>query len=323
MKFDAFFYEAFEEEEEYLRKYLPAGVNAGFSWRTIQEAKDENCPTKIISIRTQSILPQVWKDDLDVIISRSTGFDHLVEYREVTKAPIQMGYLPLYCNRAVAEQAMLLWTALMRKLSQQIRQFKKFDRDGLTGWELRDKNVVVYGVGNIGYEVVKIARGLEMNVFGVDIVERHKDVDYVSPEEGAHCADIIVSAMNLTNENNNYFNLQFFKQVKSHLVFVNISRGEISPSSEVLSALQNRLIAAAALDVFDHEMNLSVGLRSGLITSDKQVQAIQAMFKMENVILTPHNAFNTQESVERKCRQTMEQLSYYLENKKLKWPVNE
>lgn len=321
MTLDVFFYEAFEEEEEYLRKYLPEGLKAGFTWETIQESGHNNAPAKIISTRTQSIFPEAWKDQLQVIISRSTGYDHLLEYRAVTNTPIAMGYLPLYCNRAVAEQAMLLWTALMRKLPRQSRQFTNFNRDGLTGRELQGKNIVVYGVGNIGYEVVKIARGLEMNVYGVDIVERHSDVEFITPQEGAQRADIIVCAMNLTNENINYFKGEFFNHVKTHLVFVNISRGEISPSSEVLNALQNHRIAAAALDVFDHEKNLSVGLRSGLVAGDEQVQAVQKMMKMENVILTPHNAFNTQEAVERKCIQTMEQLNYYYKHNKLKWAV--
>ena len=160
MKYDIFFYEAFEEEEEYLRKYLPQGVTAGFTWKTIQEYGAQSCPSKIISTRTQSILPLEWKDDLDVIISRSTGFDHLLAYRSATKSDLHLGYLPLYCHRAVAEQAMLLWTALLRKFYQQVRQFKKFDRDGLTGRELQGKTVVVYGVGNIGYEIVKIARAM-------------------------------------------------------------------------------------------------------------------------------------------------------------------
>jgi len=323
MKYDAFFYEAFEEEAAALKRYLPEGINTGFTWRTIQESKHKQCPAKIISTRTQSILPVDWKNDMEVIISRSTGFDHLLQYKNATKSNIQLGYLPLYCHRAVAEQAMLLWTALLRKLPQQMHLFKKFERDGLTGMEVQGKTIAVYGVGNIGYQVVKIARGLEMNVFGVDIIERHADVEYLSPKDAASRADIIVCAMNLTADNHNYFNRDFFKKTRPGLIFVNISRGEISLSTEVLAALQDNVIGAAALDVFDNEKDISVSLRSGLINSEKQAIAVGKMLNMQNVILTPHNAFNTVEAVERKSSQTMEQLSYYLQHKKLKWPVNE
>lgn len=321
MNFDVFFYEAFEEEEEFLKKFLPSHIVAGFTWKTIQEAKHQNVPAGIISTRTQSIFPELWKDSLDAIISRSTGYDHLLAYYDTTHTSAHLGYLPLYCSRAVAEQAMLFWTALMRKLPQQTTHFKKFYRDGLTGMELKGKSIVVYGVGNIGYEIIKIAQGLGMNAFGVDIVKRHPDVKYVTPQEGVNHADIIISAMNLTSENRNYFNAEFFRNVKPHLIFVNISRGEISPSTEILRALKSHFIAAAALDVFDEEKKLSVSLRSGLISEDPQIIAVQRLLKMQNVILTPHNAFNTQESVERKCKQTVEQLEFFLEHKKFKWPV--
>ncbi|KAA3617155.1 MAG: hydroxyacid dehydrogenase [Calditrichaeota bacterium] len=326
-----YFYEAFEEEEVSLKKFLPKNVEAGFTWKTIQEAGHELPPAKIISTRTQSIYPESWADKLDAIISRSTGYDHLLEYREKTNSQIRMGHLPLYCNRAVAEHALMSILVLLRKLSEQTRQFRKFERDGLTGYELQEKTLVVYGVGNIGYEMVKIGRGLDMTVFGVDIVKRHKDVKYISPEKGAQIADIIVCAMNLTKDNVDYFNEKFFQKVKKNLVFINVSRGEISPSSILLNQLENQKIAGVALDVFDHEKKLAVSLRQAqgagkaplrqALSADEEVIAVQKMMNMDNVLLTPHNAFNTRESVERKSQQTIEQLIFFLENNKFIWQV--
>ncbi len=319
MDYQVFFYEAFEEEENLLRQYLPQHIKAGFTWKTIQETGHEDLQADIISTRTQSIYPEHWAENLKAIISRSTGYEHLTSYKEQTQADISLGYLPKYCSRAVAEHAMLSWTALLRRLPRQIRQFSKFNRDGISGYELQNKTIVVYGVGNIGYEVVKISRALDMQVLGVDIEQKFGDVEYVTAQDGAKRADIIVCAMNLTNQNAHYFNATFFKDVKAHLVFVNVSRGEISPTTEILAALENRVIGAAALDVFDHEKNLSVGLRSGLITSDPQVQATQKMLQMDNVILTPHNAFNTHEAIERKSHQTIEQIEFFLKNGKFIW----
>jgi D-lactate dehydrogenase len=321
MDYTVYFYEAFDEEERELKKYLPAEINAGFTWKTIQEAGHKNPPAEIISTRTQSIYPQSWAPEIKAIISRSTGYDHLEDYRQKTQAVFALGYLPLYCSRTVAEQALMFWMALMRKLSRQQWQFKTFYRDGLTGREVQHKNLVVYGVGNIGYEVIKIGRGLDMNVTGVDIIKKHSDVSYTKPLEGAAQADIIVCAMNLTTQNENYFNQNFFKHVKPSLIFVNVSRGEISPVTGILEALEKGKISGAALDVFDHEKNLAVGLRSGSFSSDKQVKTIQKMLEMDNVILTPHNAFNTMEAVERKSEQTVEQLIHFLQEGKLKWQV--
>jgi len=278
-------------------------------------------PAKIISTRTQSEFVIDWADKLDAIISRSTGFDHLLAYRDITKSNFPMGYLPLYCNRSVAEHAMMMWANLLRKFVEQMRQFKKFDRDGLTGYEMQGKTIVVYGVGNIGHEIVKIGKGLEMKVYGVDIDPRHADVEYISPQEGAKVADIIVCAMNLTDNNVDYFNPDFFMLTKPTSIFVNISRGEISRTTHLLDALESNRIAGVALDAFDHEKTLSVGLRSGMIGEDPQVLAIQKMMEMENVLLSPHNAFNTHESVERKSKQSIEQVIQFLDTQSFKWQV--
>src|SRR6056297_695778 len=108
MKYDVFFYEAFQEEQEKLKYYLPETIAAGFTWKTIQEYGNEDPEAGIISVRTQSILPLQWAHKLAGILSRSTGYDHLVKYRENIDSEIGLGYLPLYCNRSVAEQAILL-----------------------------------------------------------------------------------------------------------------------------------------------------------------------------------------------------------------------
>jgi D-lactate dehydrogenase len=321
MNYHVYFYEAFKEEEESLKKYLPEKVKAGFTWKTIQEAAHEKAPAAIISTRTQSIFPENWADDLKAILSRSTGFDHLLDYREQSKTNAQLGYLPLYCKRAVAEQALMLWLSLVRRLPDQIQQFDEFARDGLTGYELGAKKLVVYGVGNIGHEVYKIGLALNMEVYGVDIDERHNDVRYISPQKGAEIADVIVSAMNLTDENRGYFDNDFFSQVKPGVIFVNISRGELSPSSILVNNLQSKQIAAVGLDVFDQEKALSEWLRGKIKTNNDQVEAVKQMQKMHNVILTPHNAFNTLEAVERKSSQSIEQLIFFLENNRFRWSV--
>ena len=92
---DVYFYEAFEEEAVALRRHLPADWRAGFTAQTIQESGDQQPPAKLISVRTQSIIPPAWHAQLVGIVSRTTGHDHLVG------CSVPSGHLPLYCNRAV------------------------------------------------------------------------------------------------------------------------------------------------------------------------------------------------------------------------------
>ena len=312
---DVFFYEAFDKEEELLKKYLPSNIKAGFTKETIQEYGKSEPAAKVISLRTQSKIPDNWINKVSGLLARATGFNYLTQYAD--KVPC--GYLPLYCHRAVAEQAMLLWMSLLRKLPAQIKQFNKFERNNLTGYECIEKKIIVVGVGNIGYEVYKIAKSLGMKAFGVDIEQKHSDVDYVTIEQGMELADVVVCAMNLTNQNKNYFKYDLFKKSKPGLIFVNISRGELFPTANIIKLLEEKHLGGVALDVYDKEQNIAEGLRTG--NKNNEIDEILNLQKQDNVILTPHNAFNTHESTDRKSSQSIEQIKYFLENNKFLWEV--
>jgi hypothetical protein len=77
---DVFFYEAFQEEVEALKRYLPTNIEAEFTWKTIQEQGDREPPASVISIRTQSVIPTSWAAKLSGILTRSTGYDHIKAY---------------------------------------------------------------------------------------------------------------------------------------------------------------------------------------------------------------------------------------------------
>jgi len=311
---DVFFYEAFQEEAQEIKKYLPAGITAGYTWKTIQEYGQQKPPASLISIRTQSIIPVSWANHVAGILSRSTGYDHLTAYLNLCDRTVPCGHLPPYCSRSVAEQAMLLWMCLLRRLPDQINHFTRFNRDGLTGQECEHKTLLVLGVGNIGHEIVRIGKGLGVEVLGVDIVKRHPAVSYVSISEGLPIADIIVCAMNLTLTNRAYCNYQLLKRAKTGAIFVNIARGELSPTSDLLRLLDENHLGGIALDVFDHEGELANSLRSGYVSQDQEVSAALVLAKRPNVICTPHNAFNTREAVIRKAKQSALQIDHFLKH---------
>jgi D-lactate dehydrogenase len=320
-KMDVFFYETFREEAKYLDRYLPASVKAGFAWQTIQEYGDREPPAPLVSIRTQSRVPVSWEPRLKGVLTRSTGYDHVLAFLQQCPAGLPCGHLPPYSSRAVAEQAMLMWMALMRNLAVQTGSFLQFNRDGLTGRECGGKTLVVVGVGNIGHEVVAIGKGLGMRVLGVDLVKRHDTVEYVSIDQGLAEADVIVCAMNLTPENRSYFTYDRLKQARPLAVFVNISRGEQSPSADLLRLLDEKRLGGVGLDVFNHEDELAGSLRAGRTSSDREVQSTLKLCSYANVILTPHNGFNTVEALTRKARLTAEQVEQFLRLGTFRWPV--
>ena len=318
---DVFFYEAFEEEEALLKRSLPPGVRAGFAPLTLQERGDTAPPAAIISIRTQSLIPSAWAGSIRAVLTRSTGYDHVAAFREKTGAPLPCGYLPSYCARAVAEHAALLWLALLRRLPLQARQMDSFNRDGLTGSEAAGRCLLVAGVGHIGHEVAAIGRGLGMEVLGMDIVRRFADITYVDAEEGLRRADVIVCAMSLNNSSRRFFRHERFGDVRPGCVFVNVARGEISPSTDLLRLMRESRLAGIGLDVFDHESDLAVSLRSGRQSADPEVAAWLELRSFPNVILTPHNAFNTIEAVERKAAQAAAEVVRFTRDGDFTWPV--
>ena len=320
---DVMFYEAFEEEAEALRRGLGADLRAEFTWQTIQEIGHGSPPAEIISIRTQSALPVAWGPQLKAVLSRSTGYDHVKAYREAVGGVVACGYLPLYCHRAVAEQAMLLWTALLRKLPRQQRHFRTFHRDGLTGADCQGKVLLVVGVGNIGYETTRIGRGLDMETLGVDLTENRDDVAYVDADEALPRADVVVCSMSLNAGNVGYFGAERLARMKPGAVFVNVARGEMSPAVELLAALEGGRLGGVGLDVYSEEKELAGVLRDGDAARSDEVRAALALAERDDVILTPHNAFNTRESVERKASQSVEQVRHFLATGAFLWAVPE
>ena len=319
---DIFFFEAFEEEQTALKKYNAREFDAGYTWKTIQEYNTSEPPADIISVRTQSKIPAEWAGRLKAILTRSTGFDHLTAYRNETGAKnLKYGYLPLYCNRAVAEQALTLWMALLRKLPRQISHFQSFKRDGITGGETCGRNLLVVGAGNIGSEVVRIGQGLGMNVKAVDPLEKFDFADYTTYEEAAPQADIIVASMDLNPGSQGYFDYDKLKQAKPGAIFINIARGELSPLDGLLRLIEEKHLGALGMDVYENEKLIGPAMRGEISADTPQLQALKKLAKLDNVIFTPHNAFNTAEAVEKKSRQSIQQLQELKKTGNFLWNI--
>jgi len=190
---------------------------------------------------------------------------------------------------------------------------------------------VVVGEGNIGSEIARIGQGLGMEVVGVDLERRWDFVEYSDDVEGAiGRADVIACAMNNTGENAGYFSRERLSACKPGAVFVNVSRGELSPSTALLEMLESGRLGGVGLDVFDRERLVAAHLRDGRsigeacggdADAEAEVRAAVALSAREDAVITPHNAFNTAEAVERKAGHTIVQLESLLARGEFEWPV--
>jgi len=307
---DVVFYEVFAEEKKALKKLLPSNICARFVSKAIQESNETLPPAKLISVRTQSRIPSAWAPYLAGIFTRSQGYDHLVSYRRSAGRNIVCGYIKEYCSRAVAEQAVLVAMALLRKLKKQIASFGTFSRDGLTGLECRGRRALVIGVGHIGGEIMTIARGLEMTVKGVDPRRRFRRLDYVTLAKGLPWADVVFCACPLTDRTKAMLDYDVLRNVKSGAVFVNVGRGEIAPLKDLARLLSEDILGGVGLDVFDEEHSLADSLRAR--RAGAHIRAVMKLKGKDNVVFTPHNAFNAQEALEAKARLSVAAIQYFL-----------
>jgi D-lactate dehydrogenase len=327
----AAFYEVFAEEERELRKCLK-GVAASFTPLTIQEAGEAAPPAPVVSIRTQSVIPRSWAPRLRGIIARATGYDHLLAYRRATGVAVPAAYLPDYAARAVAEQALLLWAALLRRLPEQRQAVAKFARDGLTGCELRNRRLTVVGVGRIGGEIVDLGFGLGMDVAGVDLVERPQlkskyGLKYLPLAKGIARAEVLAVALPLTKLTAGLLDYAKLKRLPRGAVLVNVGRGETTPPADLLRLLETDILGGVGLDVFDREPELAGVLRDGKRTASlpqtvrASVAATLRLMRHPRAICTPHNAFNTAEAVARKAQGAAANLRRFIAVGKFLTPV--
>ena len=313
------FYEVFAEEEAELRRQLAgAPFTATFCPVTVQESGHPPPAQALVSIRTQSRLPATWWPGTLGLLTRSTGYDHLLPLRGAQGAP-PLAALPEYCTRAVAEQAVLLWMSLLRRLPAQLRQMPRFNREQLTGRECAGSTLAIFGAGRIGHEIAGLARALSMQVVAVDPVIRHADLTYLPAEQALATSDVVVCAMNLHAANRGYFDAARWAQTRPGAVFVNVARGELSPPAPLLAALQSGHLAGAALDVYDDEDALGAALRMGGPAAAPVPWG--ALLAHPAMLCTPHNAFNTAEALVRKCAYTVEQCRAFASQGTFRWPL--
>ena len=125
--------------------------------------------------------------------------------------------------------------------------------------------------------------------------------------------------MNLTDVNAGYFTADRLAMLKPGALLINIARGEFTPLEPLAQAIESGHLGGAGLDVFEQETQVGPNLRNNAELDTRS--PLYRLSQAKNVILTPHNAFNTAEAVQRKSQQSVEQLKHFLEKGAFIWPI--
>jgi D-3-phosphoglycerate dehydrogenase len=241
---------------------------------------------------------------LRVIGRAGVGVDN-VDLPAATAAGVLVMNTPGGNAVSVAEHTLALMLGLARSIPEASASTRsgKWEKKKFLGNELRGKTLGVAGLGNIGQEVVKRARGFEMRIIASDPyanpqVAADLGVELVSMDRLLAESDYISLHMALTPETKGLLNAEAFARMKDGVRIINCARGELIDEAALGDAMASGKVAGAGLDVF----------------SPEPPAADNPLLSAEHLIATPHIAGSTEEAQEIVGIRIVEQLIEYLKN---------
>ncbi|ACG57524.1 D-isomer specific 2-hydroxyacid dehydrogenase NAD-binding [Hydrogenobaculum sp. Y04AAS1] len=261
--------------------------------------------------------------DLKLIATRSTGFDH-IDVAYANSKGITVCNVPSYGEESVSEYAIMLMLALARKLRETIDNVEKgvYKTSNLRGIELAGKTLGVIGTGRIGARTALLARCFGMDVVCYDARQNQILIDagikYLDFNELLSVSDFITLHVPYLPSTHHLINMDNIKLFKKGSFLINTSRGKVVETESVIYGLKQKILAGAAIDTFESE---EVVMEEHLLWNEnlsaetlKKALEINYLLKHPNVIITPHNAYNTKEGLQRILNTTFENIQSFLKN---------
>ena len=310
-----YFYDTTEIDKQQITKGL---IETDHHWEFVDEqisTDNLNLETEVLSVFiTSAVTAEIINalPKLKLIACRSTGFNN-IDLNAAAAKGIAVENVPTYGDQTVAEYAFTLLLALSRKLPEAINSYdKNVPVENMRGWDLKGKTLGVIGSGHIGQCAIKIANGFGMNVIAYDPypneqVASELGFKYVELDEVFINSDAITIHAPYFPSNHHIVNAEKLALMKPTAVLVNTARGELVDTKALADAMSQNKIAGVALDVIEGEQLMHLSEDVALIRGIRRPQPdilehsleLMALHKMPNVILVPHNAFNTVEAIGR------------------------
>lgn len=302
-----------KEGKDYLKKFgYEIKIAENIREETlIKEVKDCDAILVRMALITAKIMAAGIK--LKVISKFGVGVDN-IDVKEATKRDIRVTNSPESNKNTVAEYTMGLIISLAKKLFLYDRELRKgnFNIRGNLSMDLEGKVLGIIGAGSIGKLVAtKASKGFGMKVIEFkrnineleesEYIEITDDLEYVFKH-----SDFISLHVPLTESTKNLIGEREFSLMKPEAFLINTARGEVVNNNALVEALLNNKIAGAAIDVYEGEVP----------SEDNPI------FKLQNVIVTPHTAAHTEEAMKRMSLHPAIGIQEVLSGKDVSWPVN-
>lgn len=323
------FFEIEKWEQEFLQSQLPRSSLSFYEEVLAKDSVSSAANTEILSTFIYSklsteMLSQLPK--LKCIATRSTGFDHIdIEYCK--QRGITVCNVPTYGVSTVAEHTFALMLALSRNIVSSVEQTRRgdFSLEHLRGIQLAGKTLGIIGLGNIGRRVAELAKAFQMNVL---VTTRHPDrnlaqqlgITFVDLSTLLSTSDFISLHVPLTPETHHLINKDNITFLKKGSVLINTARGAVVETEAIVWALEKGTLAGAGLDVLEEECVLkeerALLTKEFFKTCDLKTQLLNhVLLTRENVIITPHNAFNSHEALAEIMKTTVDNITSFIAGK--------
>jgi D-3-phosphoglycerate dehydrogenase len=249
--------------------------------------------------------------NLQVIGRAGVGVDN-IDLAAATKRGIIVVNAPTGNTISAAEHAIALLLSLARHIPNANASLKSgaWKRSSFMGTEVRGKTLGIIGLGNVGSEVAKRAKGLAMNLLGYDPFispERasNLNVKVVSIEELLKQSDFITLHIPLLKETKELIGEEEFKLVKPTMRIINTARGGLIDEKALLKAISEERVAGAAIDVFE-----------------KEPCTDSLLFANDKIIVTPHLGASTKEAQSLAASDVAQQILDIFDGKPAQYAVN-
>ncbi len=321
-------FEINESEKLYLENHLPQSLSREYIADILkpEALKGKEDTTHLAVFVYSQVTAEVLEKlpNLKAIFTMSTGYDH-IDIAECKERNITVHSVPFYGENTVAEHTFALILALSRQIIPSVARTRTFDFNpaGLEGFDLKEKTLGIIGMGHIGSFVARIAKGFSMNVVAYDPFPKEElateiGFTYASLEELLPQSDIVTLHTAYRPETHHIINQESIQLFKSGSYLINTARGGLIETSAIIKGLADGILAGAALDVLEEECFIKeekeLLSQSFLKTCDlTTVVQDHLLIQDPRVIVTPHNAFNSREALERILETTVTNINSHLE----------
>ena len=274
----------------------------------IQNLKEQLKDVDGILLRTTKLDKEILQycDNLKIISRHGVGYDN-VDLDFLNENKIALGITSTSNAVSVAEHVLSFFIYLTKNLSLSDSLVKEGNfekRSQLPNFfELYKKKVLIIGFGRIGKEVAKRCLGFDMEVYVYDpfldneIIIRNQCIP-IEKNQGLAIADFITIHLPLNRDTKNFISQTELNVMKKNSILVNTSRGGIVNENDLCIALESKKIQGAGMDVFVSE----------------PPESSHPFFKLDNILLTPHNAALTLECRERMSLESSQNIVFFLKN---------